>query len=48
MIVGLRERGQRSAATARIFKLSSLETFENQLGFNDIFAVSFNGLASKL
>lgn len=48
MIVGLCERGQRPAATAWIFKLSSLETFEDQLGFNDIFALSFYGLANKL
>lgn len=47
MIVGLCERGQRSATIASIFKLSSLKNFEDQLGFNDIFAVSFNGLSYK-
>lgn len=46
MIVGLRGRGQRSAATA-IFRLSCLETFEDELGFNDIFTVSLNSLAYK-
>lgn len=47
MIVGLCERGQRPVTTSSIFKLSSLKTFEDQLGFNDIFAVSFNGLSYK-